>query len=36
MLFEVAILNFVCGYILGNRVSCTCFGVTVTLISFLE
>ena len=25
MLFEVAILNLVCGCILGNRVLCTCF-----------
>ena len=36
MLFEVAILNLVCGCILDNRLSCTCFGVTVTLTSFLE
>ena len=35
MLFGVAILNLVCGCILGNRVSCTCFGVVVTLSDFV-
>ena len=36
MLFWVTILNLVCGYILGNRVSCTCFGVAVTLSDFVS